>query len=145
MTDEQIISRIDFIHESGCGRGGFKIRLPRGMYNDQMILGGLSGEYINPLGPFHKWVSLHAEVETEDSRYYLNYHTEFWKSCSEWEFTEKYLEPFLALLRKVVTRQTDVAEVSKLFPGCATAREALSEEERIHFPEWVRYEKTKMY
>lgn len=62
MTDEQIISRIDFIHESGCGRGGFKIRLPRGMYNDQMILGGLSGEYINPLGPFRKFVSLEAEV-----------------------------------------------------------------------------------
>lgn len=137
MTDEQIISRIDFIHESGCGKGGFKVSMPPSMYDDNVILDKLSGEYINPLGPFRKWVSLYAKVTTEDCFYFLSYHTEFWKSCSEWEFTEKYLKPFLELLRKVVAGQVEVADVRKIFPECSASREALSEEERMYFPGWV--------
>ena len=142
MTDEQIISRIDFIHESGCGKGGFKVSLPPSMYDDNVILDRLSGEYINPLGPFRKWVSLYVEVTTEDCSYFLSYHTEFRKSCLEWEFTEKYLEPFLELLRKVVAGQVEVADVRKIFPECSASRKALSEEERMYFPGWVDRLKT---
>lgn len=142
MTDEQIISAIDFVHESGCGKGGFMVSMPRNMYDDNVILDGLSGEYINPLGPFRKWVSLYAKVTTEDCSYILSYHTEFRKSCSEWEFTEKYLEPFLDLLRKVVYGQVEVADVRKVFPECSARREALSEEEKMYFPEWVDRLKT---
>lgn len=142
MTDEQIISAIDFIHESGCGKGGFKVSLPPSMYDDNVILDRLSGEYINPLGPFRKWVSLFAEVTTGEASYYLGYRTEFRRSCSEWEFTEKYLEPFLGLLRKVVCGQVEVADVRKVFPECSARREALSEEEKMYFPEWVDRLKT---
>lgn len=146
MTDEQIISRIDFIHESGCGKGGFKVSLPPSMYDDNVILDKLSGEYINPIGPFRKWVSLHAKVTTEDCLYYLHYHTEFRKSCSEWEFTEKYLEPFLALLRKIVTGKVEVGEVPNAFPDCEAGRKALSEEEKTYFPGWVeRLKNNKIY
>lgn len=146
MTDEQIISTIDFIHESGCGKGGFKVSLPPSMYDDNVILDRLSGEYINPLGPFRKWVSLFAEVTTGEASYYLGYRTEFRRSCSEWEFTEKYLEPFLDLLRKVVCGQVEVADVRKVFPECSARREALSEEEKMYFPEWVdRLKNNKKY
>lgn len=146
MTDEQIISAIDFIHESGCGKGGFKVSLPPSMYDDNVILDRLSGEYINPLGPFRKWVSLFAEVTTGEASYYLGYRTEFRRSCSEWEFTEKYLEPFLDLLRKVVCGQVEVADVRKVFPECSARREALSEEEKMYFPEWVdRLKNNKKY
>lgn len=146
MTDEQIISRIDFIHESGCGRGGFKVSLPASMYDDNIILDELSGEYINPIGPFRKWVELYAKVTTEDCCYFLAYRTEFRRSCSEWEFTEKYLEPFLDLLRKVVSGQVQVADVRKIFPECSASREALSEEEKMYFPGWVdRLKNNKMY
>lgn len=146
MTDEQIISAIDFIHESGCGRGGFKVSLPPSMYDDNVILDRLSGEYINPLGPFRKWVSLFAKVTMGEASYYLAYRTEFRRSCSEWEFTEKYLEPFLDLLRKVVCGQVEVADVRKVFPECSASREALSEEEKTYFPGWVdRLKNNKMY
>lgn len=146
MTDEQIISAIDFIHESGCGKGGFKVSLPPSMYDDNVILDRLLGEYINPLGPFRKWVSLFAEVTTGEASYYLGYRTEFRRSCSEWEFTEKYLEPFLDLLRKVVCGQVEVADVRKVFPECSARREALSEEEKMYFPEWVdRLKNNKKY
>ena len=146
MTDEQIISAIDFIHESGCGKGGFKVSLPPSMYDDNVILDRFSGEYINPLGPIRKWVSLFAEVTTGEASYYLGYRTEFRRSCSEWEFTEKYLEPFLDLLRKVVCGQVEVADVRKVFPECSARREALSEEEKMYFPEWVdRLKNNKKY
>lgn len=146
MTDEQIISAIDFIHESGCGKGGFKVSLPPSMYDDNVILDRLSGEYINPLGPFRKWVDLYAKVITGEASYYLGYRTEFRRACSEWEFTEKYLEPFLDLLRKVVAGQVEVADVRKIFPECSASRKALSEEERMYFPGWVdRLKNNKKY
>lgn len=78
MTDEQIISGIDFIHEPGCGRGGFKIHCHSWvMYDENMILSKLSGEYVNPVGPFRKWVSLFCEVITENVTYRFAYNTDF--------------------------------------------------------------------
>lgn len=147
MTDEQIISGIDFIHEPGCGRGGFKIHCHSWvMYDENMILSKLSGEYVNPVGPFRKWVSLFCEVITENGIYRFAYNTDFWKSCSEQEFVERYLEPFLELLRKVVTGQMGVADFREIIPGCSASMEHLSEDEKKYFPEWIdRINNNKMY
>ena len=104
MTDEQIITTMNFIHECGCGRGGYEIETSpsRFLYNPHALWSYFKGEYVKPIGPFRKWVSLSAYIMQGDSEYHLEYKDEFWRSCSEHLFIEIYLRPFLIILRQFV-------------------------------------------
>ncbi len=132
MTDIQIASSIDFIPTSGLGRGGFEVLLSLCpiMYDDNSILKSLSGNYINPLGPFHKSVNLNCMVITLENEYNLYFRTKFWESCSEQEFIRKYLIPFLNILRRIVSGYEDCNDVRQLHPGFECTKRNLEEFEK---------------
>lgn len=110
MTDRQILNQIDFIHERGLGRGGYKIRLSPSwsIYDDYLILEDLRGTYVNPIGPFKKDLYIYAIVKSADKEYKLSIVREFWESLDEQRCIEMYLEPFLSMLRSFVFEQIDV-------------------------------------
>ena len=95
MTDHNIISRLIFDYNAGCGRGGFETDVERfTLYDEQSILYTLSGKYVNPVGPFRKYVVIFASV------YSLRYHSvlrltdDFWPAITNEDFLTKYMIPF---------------------------------------------------
>lgn len=135
MTDVQIAKEIDFIHAPGLGRGGFEVLLSLCpiLYEDNAILLRLNGEYVNPLGPFRKWIKLRSGVMTPEYEYNLFYHIEFWKSCSEREIVDKHLIPFLNILRMLINEQVNYNDVRVLYPEYSYMKTELKEHEKEYF------------
>ena len=141
MTSKELLSHIDYIHDSGCGRGGFKLKLtPRSiLYNDNAVLDFFEGEYVNPIGPFTKWIKISAFVYTPTHRYSLCLKDNFWQSCSEYEFEEKYLRPFICTLKKWVEGEIRGEDITEL---CAI-KDVLSSDISSRIISTINYLKNK--
>ena len=121
MSDEQIISFIDFVHLPGLGRGGYEIifSAPKAQfYEKDSILTSLGGRYLNPLGPFRKELFFSCVVLSQKKRYQLSFYSAFWKACSDEECLEQYIKPSLLLLRKLVNGQTDPERICLSYENC---------------------------
>lgn len=136
MSDQQILDAIDFLH-ANHGRGGYEIILsPRlWLYDNDLILTSFGGEYVNPLGPFHKWLNLHATVQSAKNKYKLVYHVEFWKSLKEQECIDQYLVPFISMLRNFVMGRIDKSTIGDCHQGFAASvvNQTLSEFEDFSY------------
>ena len=140
MNDLQILNNLDFIHESGLGRGGYRIHLSPStwqLYEYNLILESFSGEYVNPIGPFHKWVSLGATIYSAEKEYWLSFKKEFWKSLPEQDCVELYIKPFLFLLRKFVNGQIDSRSIWQNHDGYNASVRDLDSEKKEYFPSWL--------
>ena len=138
MTDLEILSHTDFIHDKGCGRGGFRIHVfPKWkLYEERAILMSLEGEYVNPLGPFRKYANLQATVMTQNTKFTLRYHKEFWEQCTEASFLSNYMEPFLYHLRELI-RCDYPTPIPKLSAEYSVSRESLQQDDKINFEGWL--------
>lgn len=119
MSNQQILDSIDFIHSSDMGRGGYQIILSPTpwLFDDNLILTSFSGQYINPVGPFHKWLNIFALVESNENKYKLKYHVEFWKALKEDDCIDLYLAPFLSILRDFVMGRIDKRSIGDHHQG----------------------------
>lgn len=121
MTDHNIISRLSFNYNAGCGRGGFETEVERfTLYDEQSVLYHLSGRYVNPVGPFRKYVVISADV------YSLRYHSvlkltdDFWSAITKEVFLTKYMIPFLDKIRRIVEEGVRVKETKPELIGYRT-------------------------
>ena len=140
MTDQQILNNIDFIHESGLGRGGYSINLSPStwqLYEYNLILESFGGEYVNPIGPFRKWIILYAKIYSAEKEYRLHFKKEFWKTCTEQDCFELYIKPFVFLLRKFVHGQIDAKTIWQNHEEYSASVTNLNEENRMLFPDWL--------
>lgn len=137
MTDQEIINRIDYVHDSGSGRGGFQIRFspptPGGtLYDDQHLFDYINGEYINPLGPFRKWISIYASVLSREKRQTLYLKKDFWGTCSEERFENEFLRPFLLLLRELVMNKMSTTEIRENHDGFLATEQKDNNDEALY-------------
>ena len=135
MNDQQILDNLDFIHKSGLGRGGYSIHLSPSMqlYEDNVILYSFEGEYVNPIGPFQKWVYLSSAIYSSEKEYWLSFRKDFWRTCSEQDCIELYIKPFLFLLRKLVSDQIDSRSILQNYDGYSASVRNLADEKKEYF------------
>lgn len=109
MTDIELIGRMDILHNRGYGRGGFLVELyPTNVYYDKATaIEYFHAHYLNPLGPFKKEIKIVLYARRRYIEYRMDFKTEFWKSCSEEEFIDNYLKPFLSLFRNYINGEID--------------------------------------
>lgn len=109
MTDAELISRMDILHNRGYGRGGFLVELyPTNVYyNKDTVIEYFRAHYLNPLGPFKKEIKIVLHARRRYMEYRMDFKIEFWKSCSEEDFLENYLKPFLSLFRNYINGEID--------------------------------------
>lgn len=145
MTNERIISLLDTTHPKGLGRGGFLIRLTHfgGLIYDEyesMILDDFELEYVNPIGPFKKWVKIYAVVKTRKYRYSISFKEEFWKPISEENAFTWYLPEFLTVLRFFSNEEISKQDVQAHFKGCevCAAKYEYRPDETQDFSAWIR-------
>ena len=102
MTDNQIKAYLEYIKDSRYGKGGFEVKLSQYdiLYDDNAILSYFRGEYVNPIGPFRKWIYIGAIITTPDYYYKLSFNDKFWDRCSKYEFSTFYINNFLSILRQ---------------------------------------------
>lgn len=122
MTDEKIIDLLDITHPSGLGRGGFlyKLHSMDGLIyddNDTMIMSEFSCEYVNPIGPFKRWVVLHTCVLTKSHNYSLIIKEEFWGALSETEAISRFIRPFLHVMRRFSNDQITESDLYSIAGG----------------------------
>ena len=135
MTDSELIGRMDILHNRGYGRGGFLIELsPTNIYYDSnTVIEYFEAYYLNPLGPFKKEIKIVLYARRRYMEYRMNFKKEFWGSCSEEEYINNYLKPFLSLFRNYVNGVIDYRLQGEfgwlpknLFPGYSASRSILT-------------------
>ena len=140
MTDQQIIDRIDFIHNSDYGRRGYEIVIsPSSMslYENELILVRFSGYFATPIGPFKNKIVLSAIVVSSEKEYNLFFKREFRTVCTEQKCIVDYVTPFLSLLRQFVNNRIDESTIWRSYEGYnATVKNLESEEKRL-VPNWL--------
>lgn len=148
MTDNRIIQLLDVTHPSGLGRGGFEYKLNHVcglIYDDaeDMILNDCSCKYVNPLGPFKKWVTLHAYIETRNDCYSLSFKDEFWPALTESDAIYKYLRPFLHVLRQFSNNAITESDIWKMDHRFSSHIYKMDPERSPYFGGWI--EQIKKY
>ena len=135
MTDSELICRMDILHNRGYGRGGFLIELsPTNVYYDSnTVIEYFEAYYLNPLGPFKKEIKIVLGARRRYMKYRMDFKKEFWGSCSEDEYINNYLKPFLSLFRNYVNGVIDYKLQGEfgflpknLYPGYSASRSILT-------------------
>ena len=149
MTDERIISTLDLTHPSGLGKGGFKYKLNHVgglIYDDEekMIMSEFEAKYVNPIGPFKKWVEIDAVIKTERYRYWLYFKDEFWESLSPDRVAQKYISRYLTILRRFSNDGITVSDIVLLGRNNYSAnKEEMEPDTSSFFSGWI--EQIKRY
>lgn len=142
MTDERIIQLLDITHPSSLGRGGFEYKLNHVcglIYDDEenKILTNFNCKYVNPLGPFKKWITLDAYIETRHDCYSLVFKDEFWPALSEYNAIYKYIRPFLQVLRQFSSSFMTESEVWHKDRRYSARVYQKDPERASHFAGWI--------
>ena len=140
MRDQQLLNNLDFIHDPGLGRGGYRIvHSPDSwqLYDDNNnILTGFTGHLVNVVGPFPKELEISSAVRSVDKEYQLLYRTKFWRKCTEQECIEKYLKPFFQMLRNFVNGTITDTDIRKQ-EGFRAYIIGVDSDTAEYFPLWI--------
>lgn len=140
MTDIELISRMDILHNRGYGRGGFLVELePTNVYYDKdTVIRYFHAYYLNPVGSFKKEIKIVLWAHRRYMEYCMEFKVEFWKSCNEEEFMDCYLRPFLSLFRNYINGEIDYLLQGEygympknLYPGYSASKHKLTRESEI--------------
>ncbi len=144
MLDQQLIDKMDFLHETGLGRGGYKILLPPMLlFDDNLILTSFDGEYVNPFGPLKKSIWLYSRVRSSAKDYELSFYSEFWNACPEQNCIEMYIKPLFYLLRNFATEQITLQTIHQYHKGFSARILDVDPYEKEVFPKWLHNAKNR--